>query len=345
VSDLSNASPEGARLIRAADRGQRAARGAQRPAGLDVDIVAQQLKLAPRQVQALEDDDYARLPGRTFVRGFVPQLRAPVAARSRRYRVAAAGRGRSAVPRAADHHAVGTVRWASCRPRAGAAPSWARWAIPLAIVAIVVAAGVYEFRRPQGEPRRMTLDKAAPAPITSGSSTTDRAAQSAQRSEGAGAAGAAAAPAASSGPASAPAQPATGDRRRRRIPRPPRRVPAAADACRAAAEPAKDRRHTTSEARCSCSPLKGSSWVQVKRTAHGATVLSHRPVSPARRKAFSGAWPLDVVIGNAAQVTATFRGHAGRSRIEHARQRGAHFPQVTNLASSAATARCRRCAA
>jgi hypothetical protein len=29
------------------------------------------LKLAPRQVQALEDGDYGHLPGRTFVRGFV----------------------------------------------------------------------------------------------------------------------------------------------------------------------------------------------------------------------------------------------------------------------------------
>src|SRR5438309_9495044 len=48
-----------------------ALRGAREAAGLSIDAVAQQLKLAPRQVQALEDDDFARLPGRTFVRGFV----------------------------------------------------------------------------------------------------------------------------------------------------------------------------------------------------------------------------------------------------------------------------------
>src|SRR6266705_2330732 len=38
---------------------------------MSLDEVAQQLKLAPRQVIALEDEDFAQLPGRTFVRGFV----------------------------------------------------------------------------------------------------------------------------------------------------------------------------------------------------------------------------------------------------------------------------------
>ena len=46
-------------------------RSAREAAGLSEDAVAQQLKLAPRQVRAIEEDDYARLPGRTFVRGFV----------------------------------------------------------------------------------------------------------------------------------------------------------------------------------------------------------------------------------------------------------------------------------
>ena len=46
-------------------------RAAREMHGLSIDDVAQQLKLAPRQVQALEDDEYGKLPGRTFVRGFV----------------------------------------------------------------------------------------------------------------------------------------------------------------------------------------------------------------------------------------------------------------------------------
>jgi cytoskeleton protein RodZ len=33
--------------------------------------VAQQLKLAPRQVRALEEENFGMLPGRTFTRGFM----------------------------------------------------------------------------------------------------------------------------------------------------------------------------------------------------------------------------------------------------------------------------------
>lgn len=47
-----------------------ALRHARESAGLSIDAVAQHLKLAPRQVLALETGNYAELPGRTFVRGF-----------------------------------------------------------------------------------------------------------------------------------------------------------------------------------------------------------------------------------------------------------------------------------
>ncbi len=46
-------------------------RVARESAGMSIDAVASHLKLAPRQVKALEDGDYSHLPGRTFVRGFV----------------------------------------------------------------------------------------------------------------------------------------------------------------------------------------------------------------------------------------------------------------------------------
>ncbi len=46
-------------------------RQAREAAGLTVDSVAVSLKLAPRQIVALENDEYAKLPARTFVRGFV----------------------------------------------------------------------------------------------------------------------------------------------------------------------------------------------------------------------------------------------------------------------------------
>ena len=39
--------------------------------GASIEAVAAQLKLAPRQVQALEEGEFDLLPGRTFVRGFM----------------------------------------------------------------------------------------------------------------------------------------------------------------------------------------------------------------------------------------------------------------------------------
>lgn len=47
-----------------------ALRTAREAAGLSIDAIAQHLKLAPRQVLALENGNHAELPGRTFVRGF-----------------------------------------------------------------------------------------------------------------------------------------------------------------------------------------------------------------------------------------------------------------------------------
>lgn len=120
-------------------------KAAREAAGLSVDAVAHQLKLAPRQVKALEDDDYQRLPGRTFVRGFArnyarfvqldpdsvltlmpapesaPSLERPTLTASRR------PMGEIPVERIAK-------------------PSAARWLVPL-LLAIAVAAGLYEYAR------------------------------------------------------------------------------------------------------------------------------------------------------------------------------------------------------
>ncbi|MFZ5511728.1 MAG: helix-turn-helix domain-containing protein [Pseudomonadota bacterium] len=46
-------------------------RAAREAAGMSVLDVAQALKLSPRQVEAIEADDYERLSGPTFVRGFI----------------------------------------------------------------------------------------------------------------------------------------------------------------------------------------------------------------------------------------------------------------------------------
>ena len=125
-------------------------RAAREGAGLSVDAVAQQLKLAPRQVKAIEDEDLSQLPGRTFVRGFV-----------RNY--ARLLRLDTATVLAALPDAAATQEAPSLQPPAadmGELPApestglgWTRWAIPAALIAIIAAFALYEFLRPATEPR------------------------------------------------------------------------------------------------------------------------------------------------------------------------------------------------
>src|SRR5262249_35967010 len=120
-------------------------RAAREQAGLSLDQVAQQLKLAPRQVRALEEESFDELPGRTFSRGFMrnyarllnldaqdllaqlPEtVQAPVDAPS----LSSTGTTIVELPTATA-------------PRAG----FARWLIPLVLVGCIIAAAAYEWYR------------------------------------------------------------------------------------------------------------------------------------------------------------------------------------------------------
>lgn len=141
-------------------------RRARESAGWSIDTVSQQLKLAPRQVRALEEDDYARLPGRTFVRGFlrnyarVLRIDADAVLRALPETAAAASLERPALPANAR-----TIADLPAEP--AARPSSARFAIPLALVAIVAIAAAYQFGRPLLERNRTETVAPArlPAPV------------------------------------------------------------------------------------------------------------------------------------------------------------------------------------
>lgn len=146
-------------------------RQARESAGWSIDLVSQQLKLAPRQVQALEDDDYAQLPGRTFVRGFMRNYARLLHLDADALLLALP---ESAAAPALDRPTLApTARTMGDLPSEPAAkPSTARWAIPLALVAIVAIALAYEFGRPLLERGKSELASraastskaAAPAP-------------------------------------------------------------------------------------------------------------------------------------------------------------------------------------
>jgi len=270
-------------------------RAAREGAGLSIDDVAQQLKLAPRQVRALEEDDYAKLPGRTFVRGFV-----------RNYARAFGLDAEDLVARLpGGEPSLERPTITPSGPPMGSLPApvrrnWARWAIPLLLVAIVGAAGIYEFRRPQSDTGRTAApDKAPnsavlpapsaggptalPNPLASDASSASGAASPAPAgadgastpSTSAPDAGAGTTPASAAPSASAPTPPATG---------------AAANA----GEPLL------------VLSFQRTAWVQVKDRNGNVLLAQNAPAGSTQ--AIAGPLPLDVVVGNASDVTATFRG-------------------------------------
>jgi len=125
-------------------------RAARESAGMTIDAVAQNLKLAPRQVKAIEDGDYKELPGRTFVRGFVRNYARLVHLDPERVV--------SALPGGASAPALEAPTLSPTAPTIGELPtiehtktSWARWAIPSVLAAVVAVAAMYEWMRPAGE--------------------------------------------------------------------------------------------------------------------------------------------------------------------------------------------------
>jgi cytoskeleton protein RodZ len=140
-------------------------RAGREAAGLSIAAVAQQLKLAPRQVTALEESDFAALPGRTFVRGFVRNYARLLRLDSEAVLNALP---EAIAPAAHDNPSLApTPRPMGELPaEAQARPSAARWAIPVALVAVVTVAAVYEIARPSADhPRSTSVDKSAPSAV------------------------------------------------------------------------------------------------------------------------------------------------------------------------------------
>ncbi|MCC7328136.1 MAG: helix-turn-helix domain-containing protein [Burkholderiales bacterium] len=246
-------------------------REARNAAGLSIDAVAQQLKLAPRQVKALEDDDFASLPGRTFVRGFLRNYARLV--RLDPETILASLPDAAATP-SLDHPSLApTTRVMGELPaEMSGKHSSARWAIALALLAIAAIAVVYQYAWPLADQARGRLGGKAPAVVPA----PDAAAPAAPAA-GDGAATAAGAPNPAAATNSADAQPAS------------------------APEAAADDRPLVLV-------FRGTSWVEVK-DAHGAIVLSTIGY-PGATNAVGGATPLEVVLGNAEAVSVTWRGAA-----------------------------------
>lgn len=259
---------------------------AREAAGLSVQDVALQLRLAPRQVTAIERDDFASLPGRTFVRGFVRNYARLLKLDVDAILAALPGDGAAALDRpslAATTRAIGELP-----SERAARPGVAKWAIPLVLIAIVAIAALYEFSRP-------------PAPVA----TTPPAAPASPP---------AAEPSPSSSPAPrADAQPggpppaSLAGTSTTSLPNPVAAGATAASSAPAAAAPSPVAASPTQGASNQLNVrFHGTSWIEV-RDRSGNIVLSMTGNDGTSRE-IAIASPGEITVGNVAAVEASWRG-------------------------------------
>jgi len=268
-------------------------RSALEAAGLSLDDVAQQLKLAPRQVQALEEDDFQRLPGRTFARGFARNYA--------RFIQLDPDAVLALMPAAESAPALERPSFAAARRPMGEIPveraakrSGAPRALVLLLVLVIVgAAAYYQYSRQASDAQReATAAGAGTARTTPGTLATPS-----SRATG-GSTTALPNPVSESAPApvgnTAAASEAT----------------PAAPATDASAAPATAATTSVAAARASDASLvlvfNGTSWAEVK-DATGRVILQMTG-GAGMTQTVSGAPPLELSLGNAPEVAVTFRG-------------------------------------
>jgi cytoskeleton protein RodZ len=255
--------------------------------GLSIEDVALQLKLAPRQVVAIERDDHASLPGRTFVRGFVRNY-----ARLLRLDVDAVLAALPGDPPQDRPPFVPATRAIGEMPTERASrPNVARWAIPLVLIAIVAFAAYYEFVRPQASraPSPPPVPAAKPAasampldnPVRVATEPSTASTTSADTTTATTPAPAESAPAAALTPSAAAEAP----------------TPAEPVPVTAAATPPRNQLELR---------FRGTSWVEV-RDRSGNIVLSMTGSDGAAREIVVAS-PGEIIVGNVGAVVASWRG-------------------------------------
>lgn len=265
---------------------------------LSLTDVARQLKLAPRQVEALERDDFAALPGPVFVRGFLRNY-ARLLGLDPEPMVRTAER-LMAPPAGTEGEAVASLERGAAVPvvAAGAGAPRSRWPLYLVSVAVILVTGYLATRDRTPPPSSMDL----PVAITP--------------SEPAGQAPASETPAA----ATPPLLPPGPDRPQASTPAPsavapapetptPSVPPAAATAPAAPAlqaAPSPQVRTAGSAGPAIRMTFSRESWVEV-RDRDGNVIFGQ--LNPAGSiRVVRGQPPLSVVVGNASAVSLTYNG-------------------------------------
>lgn len=290
-------------------------RAAREAAGLSIDAVAQQLKLAPRQVTALEEDDWQRLPGRTFVRGFARnyarfvQLDPDAVLALLPASDAAPALSRPTL--AASPRPIGEIP-----AERVARSSAARWVVPLLLLAAIAVVAYYELARPtlRLPPLLASLvgehKTAQPETVSSSSPPPARAASAPSSTTAPKPADATtASPAATSTPATSNS--AAANSGITVLPTPSTDTTAANEASAATTTPASANAPGAAPPAGEAAlvlTFKGTSWAEVK-DARGRVVLQMTG-GAGMTQTVSAMPPLELALGNAPEVGVTFRGQA-----------------------------------
>jgi len=263
-------------------------RFARERAGLSTDEVAAKLKLSVRQISAIEAGDWSALPERTFTRGFMRSYARLVGVNPDTLGLdrlnAQVGIVSELKP---TPEGIGTI---AHEGEQRASP--ARWLVPAALVAVLVAGGVYfQWGQHLGLPS-FKIGNSTPA---AGLKSAVAAKAEQQAAEKASASTSAPAPAAvTPPPAAEPAATAS--------------TAAAPSATPASAAPSLAPTPSAltlapGEKRIALA-FKGKSWTEVR--SKGEVIFSET-AQPGTRE-FAGAAPLSFIVGNASNVTVTIDG-------------------------------------
>jgi cytoskeleton protein RodZ len=263
-------------------------RAAREAAGLSLDQVAQQLKLAPRQVKALEDESFGELPGRTFSRGFVRNYARLLHLDAQDLLAHLPDVSQAPALESPTLHSTGAIMGEL--PSATARKTGlGRWLIPLILIGCIVAAAAYEWYRGglsnNTEPARTVSDATdhrAPVTIMPGVALPNPLAGSSQTAASPTTAPQAAAPQSASPVASMRDAVVTS---------------AGGSTLPASGAPGDATVLLT---------YQGPSWTEI-RDRSGQLVVS-RLVAAGSVEPVKGAPPLDIVLGNAHVVTLVYRG-------------------------------------
>ena len=250
-------------------------RAAREAAGLSLDQVAQQLKLAQRQVKALEEENFGDLPGRTFSRGFMRNYARLLNLDAQDQLARLPDAAQAPALESPALHSTGTMM--TELPSADVAkPNFARWLIPLVLVGCIVAAATYEWYggglAKLNEPLRPRVAATEPAATAVTPLPNPLVSES----------------------------------------RPPTDAsPAAAEEDMSASRPVSASAPVVTTAQSPSDALlllayAGPSWTEV-RDRSGQLLISRLVVADSN-EAVRGAGPFDVVLGNAHVVTLTYRG-------------------------------------